>query len=203
MGLIHCNLRVLMAERGLNIQKVKDRTSLSRTTISNLYNNFGSGIQYGTLLELCELLKCQPGDLLTYIEIDPEFEVLTKNPDVTMEEDTYIADEEGNGYTFVSSIQTSLDISCKLKYEGNTYEFSFPVEVKYGIDEKKEMIHFTSGVSPIFDYKLYDLNLIPHAESYMYDSLDDFLMVWAHDFFYGNEIEGMSTVTMERYTLLE
>ncbi|WP_449623197.1 helix-turn-helix domain-containing protein, partial [Robertmurraya sp. Marseille-Q9965] len=49
MGIIHCNLRVLMAEKNLNIQKVKDNTSFSRTTISNLYNNYGSGVHYDTL----------------------------------------------------------------------------------------------------------------------------------------------------------
>lgn len=63
MSLIHCNLRVLMAERGLNIQKIKDNTTLSRSTISKLVNNSGYGVQFDTVRQLCELLRCSVSDL--------------------------------------------------------------------------------------------------------------------------------------------
>lgn len=57
-----------MAERELNIQNVKDQTTLSRTTISNLVNNYSKGIQFDTLAQLCTLLNCTPGDLFSYRE---------------------------------------------------------------------------------------------------------------------------------------
>ena len=69
MGIIYSNLRVLMAERGFNIQKVKDNTSLSRTTISNLVNNNVNGVQFDTLVQLCELLDCSVGDIIKYSKI--------------------------------------------------------------------------------------------------------------------------------------
>ncbi|MCC2249101.1 helix-turn-helix transcriptional regulator [Virgibacillus sp. AGTR] len=68
MSSVHCNLRVLMAERQLNIQQIKDKTTLSRTTISNLYNNKGAGVRFSTISQLCKLLNCQPGDLFRYQE---------------------------------------------------------------------------------------------------------------------------------------
>lgn len=66
MSKIECNLRVLMAERKLNIQNLKDLTTLSRTTISNLFNNNAVGVRYETLVQLCDALNCTPGDLFSY-----------------------------------------------------------------------------------------------------------------------------------------
>ena len=201
MSLIHCNLRVLMAERGLNIQKVKDQTTLSRTTISNLYNNFGSGIQFGTLLELCELLKCQPGDLLTYIEVVPNFEVLSEKPELLIEEDTHTVDEDGNGYDYVSSIKTDLNLYCLLRYEGRKYDFTFKVEVKYGIDENKHVNKLDLGTSADFEDSLNGLKLPPHVIDHIDEELCNFLIDWGHDYFSGEEIEGITHMTINRQTL--
>ncbi|MFF2752766.1 helix-turn-helix domain-containing protein [Psychrobacillus sp. NPDC058041] len=205
MSLIHCNLRVLMAERGLNIQKVKDQTTLSRTTISNLYNNIGSGIQFGTLRELCELLKCQPGDLFTYVDFSQELEVLTEKPVGTMEKITNGKDDE-DGYDYYSSIKTELYIRCKLRYEENMQEFNFQLEVKYGIDEKKEIDSLNVGISPQYDFKLYQLKLPTHIENfvegYAQDKLDEFLINWGYHYYYGQEIEGTTHMSINHYMLL-
>lgn len=56
------NLRVLMAEREMNIQDVATETKLSRTTISNLINGYSKGIQFETLEKLSAILKCEPVD---------------------------------------------------------------------------------------------------------------------------------------------
>lgn len=201
MSLIHCNLRVLMAERGLNIQKVKDKTSLSRTTISNLYNNYGAGIQFDTLKQLCELLKCQPGDLITYIDVSSEFKIMTKEPTVSREVNTHIEDDDGNSYEYVSNIEVSLDVDCKLRYEGNIHEFKFFATVKYGIDEEKNIYDFKVGASLNFEYNLDTLQLHPHVKNYVYDELDDFLIAWAQDFFNGEEIDGVTHMTIDRYQI--
>lgn len=201
MSLIHCNLRVLMAERGLNIQKVKDQTTLSRTTISNLYNNLGSGIQFGTLLELCELLKCQPGDLLTYIEVVPNFEVLGEEPAKLIEEDTHAIDEDGNEYSYVSSVKTDLDFRCLLRYEGHKYDFTFKVEVKYRIDDNQHLDQMDLGTSPDFEDSLNDLKLPPYVVDHIDEELCNFLMDWGYEYLYGNKIEGMTHHFINRYTL--
>ncbi|MGG0152302.1 helix-turn-helix transcriptional regulator [Bacillus mycoides] len=201
MGLIHCNLRVLMAERGLNIQKVKDKTTLSRTTISNLYNNYGSGIQFDTIRQLCELLKCKPGDLISYIDIKPEFEVITEEPEISMDESTHVVDEEGTEYQFISQIDTTLTLHCKLLYEGENHEFDFQTKVKYGINEKKLIAGLHIGIPPLFEFKLDRLQIPGYVESYVYNKLDDFLIEWGIEFFNDNEIEGMDISYIDHYEL--
>lgn len=203
MGLIHCNLRVLMAERGLNIQKVKDKTTLSRTTISNLYNNYGSGIQFDTIRQLCELLKCKPGDLISYIDIKSEFEVITEEPEISMNEDTHVVDEEGNEYQYISKIETTLKLHCKLLYEGENHEFDFQVEVKYLIDNKKLIHSLFMGISTIFEFNLDLLQLPPYAQSYVYDILDDYIIEWGVEFFNDDEIEGVDSLFIDHYDLLK
>lgn len=201
MSLIHCNLRVLMAERGLNIQDVKDKTTLSRTTISNLYNNYGTGVQFGTLRELCELLKCQPGDLLSYIDVGVEFKVVTEEPEVSKEVSKKSVDDEGDDY--VSSISTALDIDCKIMYEGINHEFKFSVEIKYGIDEEKNICSLNIGTSLNYDYNLDKLKLIPYVEDYIGDQFDNFLISWGLDFFYGEEILDVTNMSIEYNDLLK
>lgn len=66
--MIFCNLRVLMAERNVNIREVSEETGLSRTTISNLMNNQVGGIQYKTLIKLCEFLDCDVDDIIKFLK---------------------------------------------------------------------------------------------------------------------------------------
>lgn len=70
--IITSNLKVKMAEFNYSIKDVHEKTKLSRTTISNLYNNYSDGIKIDTLEKLCDLFNCTPNDLLksTYLEIE-------------------------------------------------------------------------------------------------------------------------------------
>jgi putative transcriptional regulator len=61
------NLRVLMAKHYLTIQDVHEKTGLSRTTISKLYNETSSKIGLDTIAALCTLFNCEVNDLL-YLE---------------------------------------------------------------------------------------------------------------------------------------
>lgn len=61
------NLRVLMAKQKMNIQDVHERTGLSRTTISKLYNETSTTISFETIYKLCMLFNCDVDDLL-YLE---------------------------------------------------------------------------------------------------------------------------------------
>ena len=77
--IITSNLKVKMAEFNYSIKDVHDKTKLSRTTISNLYNNYSDGIKIDTLEKLCTLFNCTPNDLfkITYLDIeDIKFEKL-------------------------------------------------------------------------------------------------------------------------------
>jgi len=61
------NLRILMARDRLSIQDVHEKTGLSRTTISKLYNETSAKIGFDTIISLCKLFNCDVEDLL-YLE---------------------------------------------------------------------------------------------------------------------------------------
>lgn len=60
---IHCNLSTLMGKNRYTIQDVHQQTGLSRNTISNLYNDKASRIDYETVEKLCNLFGCSLEDL--------------------------------------------------------------------------------------------------------------------------------------------
>lgn len=65
--LVRNNLRILMARDRLTIQDVHEKTGLSRTTISKLYNESSAKIGLDTIAALCKLFKCGVEELL-YLE---------------------------------------------------------------------------------------------------------------------------------------
>lgn len=64
---LHCRLSTLMGTQRLSIQDVHQKTNLSRTTISNLYNDKATRIDFYTIEKLCSLFCCEASELL-YID---------------------------------------------------------------------------------------------------------------------------------------
>ena len=62
------NLDVMMARRKIKLKDLADEIGISQTNLSLLKNSHVRGIRFNTLEKLCEVLECQPGDLLEYIE---------------------------------------------------------------------------------------------------------------------------------------
>lgn len=58
------NLRVLMAQHKMNIKDVHEKTGLSRTTISKMYNETSGTISFETIEKLCLLFDCEVHELL-------------------------------------------------------------------------------------------------------------------------------------------
>ena len=67
---MHCMLSTLMGKKRFSIQDVHEQTGLSRNTISNLYNDKASRVDYETVLKLCKLFDCSIGDLFEITEAD-------------------------------------------------------------------------------------------------------------------------------------
>ena len=67
MEMIKVYLSRIMGEKRIRIQELSDRTGLSRSTISMLYNEKAGRIDFKTLDKICAALDCQPADLLEYI----------------------------------------------------------------------------------------------------------------------------------------
>ena len=69
------NLSTLMGSKRYSIQDVHEKTGLSRGTISSLYNDRASRIDFETITKLCELFGCEVGSLLIFDKHD----ILTNN----------------------------------------------------------------------------------------------------------------------------
>lgn len=64
---LRCRLSTLMGRNRLSIKDVHEKTKLSRTTVSNLYNDKATRIDYETIEKLCLLFDCDVSELL-YID---------------------------------------------------------------------------------------------------------------------------------------
>lgn len=66
---LESNLSTLMGKHRYTIQNVHEKTGLSRNTISNLYNNRATRIDYTTIEKLCQLFECGIEQLLIFNNI--------------------------------------------------------------------------------------------------------------------------------------
>lgn len=61
---LRSNLSTLMGSKRYSIQDVHAKTGLSRGTISSLYNDLATRIDFETIIKLCDLFECEVGTLL-------------------------------------------------------------------------------------------------------------------------------------------
>ncbi len=64
------NLDVMLAKRKMNLSELAKRTGLSLTNLSLIKTGKIRGMRFNTLNQFCEILDCQPGDLLEYVNIE-------------------------------------------------------------------------------------------------------------------------------------
>ena len=64
------NLDVVMAKRKIGLMDLAEKIDLTPANVSILKNGKAKAIRFSTLEELCKTLKCQPGDILEYVEED-------------------------------------------------------------------------------------------------------------------------------------
>lgn len=68
MGRIVVNLDVMMAKRKISLKDLAKEVEITNTNLSILKTNKAKAIRITTLEKLCEILECQPGDILEYVE---------------------------------------------------------------------------------------------------------------------------------------
>ncbi len=66
MGII-VNLDVVMAKRKMSLNELSDKVGLTLSNLSILKTGKAKAIRFSTLETICEVLECQPGDLLEYV----------------------------------------------------------------------------------------------------------------------------------------
>ncbi|OQO89395.1 helix-turn-helix domain-containing protein [Saccharomonospora piscinae] len=63
---IEVHLDTVLAARDMTLTELSHRVGVSIVNLSNLKTGKVRAIRFSTLTRLCEVLDCQPGDLLTY-----------------------------------------------------------------------------------------------------------------------------------------
>ena len=62
---ISVQLDRLLAERGMTLTELAARAEITVANLSILKNGRARAVRFSTLTALCEVLDCQPGDLLS------------------------------------------------------------------------------------------------------------------------------------------
>ena len=73
MGII-VNLDVMMAKRKISLTELANQVDLTQANLSILILIFGLLIRFSSRDFFCEVLLCQPGDMLEYVEDTKEEE---------------------------------------------------------------------------------------------------------------------------------
>ena len=56
----------VMADRKMSLNELSEKTGITTTNLSILKTNKAKAIRFSTLEAICEVLECQPGDILEY-----------------------------------------------------------------------------------------------------------------------------------------
>jgi putative transcriptional regulator len=60
------NLDVMLAKRKMRSKELAERIGITEQNVSLLKSGKVRGVRFDTLGKICEVLNCQPGDLLEY-----------------------------------------------------------------------------------------------------------------------------------------
>ncbi len=64
--MIIINIDVMLAKRKMSVTELTEKVGLTMANISLLKNGKVKAIKLSTLNKICEVLECQPGDILEY-----------------------------------------------------------------------------------------------------------------------------------------
>ena len=64
---IRVNLDVMMAKRKISLTELAEKVGITQANLSILKTEKAKAIRFSTLNKICEVLECQPGDILEFI----------------------------------------------------------------------------------------------------------------------------------------
>ena len=67
---IRINLDVVLAKKKMSVTELSEKVGITMANISILKNGKAKAIRFTTLDKICEVLECQPGDILEYTKED-------------------------------------------------------------------------------------------------------------------------------------
>ena len=65
---IRVNLDVILAQRKMSVTELSQKVEITIANLSNLKTDKAKAIRFSTLERLSQVLDCQPGDLLEYVD---------------------------------------------------------------------------------------------------------------------------------------
>jgi len=65
--MIRVNLTKVMFDKQITSKELAEKIKITPANLSNLKNGKVKGIRFDTLEKLCNVLACQPGDILEYL----------------------------------------------------------------------------------------------------------------------------------------
>lgn len=65
--MIVINIDVMLAKRKMSVGELADKVGFTMANVSLLKNGKIKALRISTLNKLCEVLECQPADLLEYV----------------------------------------------------------------------------------------------------------------------------------------
>ncbi len=66
--MIVIKIDVMLAKRKMSVTELTEKVGLTMANISLLKNGKVKAIKLSTLNKICEVLECQPADILEYVE---------------------------------------------------------------------------------------------------------------------------------------
>lgn len=64
---ITVTLDVMLAQRRVKGKELARKIGITEQNLSNLRTGKAKGVRFSTLQKICEVLECQPGDILKYV----------------------------------------------------------------------------------------------------------------------------------------
>lgn len=61
----------VMADRKMSLNELSEKVGVANVNLSKLKNGHVSAIRFSTLEAICDVLDCQPGDILEFRRDDP------------------------------------------------------------------------------------------------------------------------------------
>ncbi|MBO0916906.1 helix-turn-helix domain-containing protein [Streptomyces laculatispora] len=68
---IRIHLDRLLVERGMTLTELSAQVGITVVNLSVLKNGRAKAIRFSTLSRICDILGCQPGDLITHEPAEP------------------------------------------------------------------------------------------------------------------------------------
>jgi putative transcriptional regulator len=62
------NLDVMLAKRKMSLTELSERVDITLANLSILKSGKAKAVRFSTLEAICEVLNCQPADILEYID---------------------------------------------------------------------------------------------------------------------------------------